>query len=1061
MHKKLLLLLGALLPLSAFAATVPQSAYQSMQWRLVGPFRAGWATAVSGVPGNPEVWLFDSADGGVWKSSDDGVTWHSIFDAAGGSSIGALAVAPSDANTIYVGTGQVATRYDIASGNGVYKSTDGGKTWQHMGLAATRHIGRILVDPHHPDTVLVAALGRVFGPSSDRGVYRSDDGGKTWEKTLYVNADTGIVDLAFDSEDPSIVYAAAWQERIRPWLDYFEAPVGAHSGIYKSTDDGRTWQRLSGNGLPGGALGRIGVAVARGSHGRIVDAAIQSDTAGGVYRSDDAGAHWTRVNDSTALASSYFGHIRVAPNDPNTIYIPIQSIHRSTDGGKTFTIIKGAPGGDDYHTLWISPDHPERMITGADQGAVVTVNAAKTWSSWYNQPTGQFYHVETDNRFPYWIYGGQQDSGTVAIKNRSDYGEITYRDWYSVGGDERDFDIPDPRDANIVYASGLGGHVNRFDARTGQSQNISPWPISTYAARPNTVKNRYTWFTPMAIRHKPPYTLYVGAQHLFATTDEGEHWEKISPDLTGARQGAKGCNAPHVPISEATACGFGVIYSIEPSPADGNEIWIGTDNGRVQLTRDNGKTWHDVTPKAVRDWSKIASVDASVLDPAVAYIAVDRHRVGDFTPHVYRTHDYGRTWTSITAGLPHNGFINVVRADPQQKGLLYAGTNTGAYVSFDDGGHWQPLSLNLPATSVRDLTIHAGDLVAATLGRAFWVLDDLSPLRQIAAGELDNKSAYLFKPATAIRIRRDENRDTPLPPEEPAGQNPPAGAIIDYYLKSSAHTLSLAIYDGHGKLVRRYASNQPPQKRNAFRYFAKSWVKPAPLPDATAGEHRFVWNLRYPLPDAIRFGYTIAAVAGENTPLEPQGALVLPGRYEVKLTVDGRTYKQPLTVEMDPRVHVSKNALQEQLALEQKIEAALAKDYTAYQQVRSLRAQLDRRKSQAHGDVVQAVERADVATEKLLNKAPHGGHDLSGLNGRLTSFYGAIGAADRAPTAPQREAVKLYLGYLDHTLAEWRRFKSSELAHLNAQLRQGGLKPITDLTIPPPDHAPAMPDDID
>ncbi|HET6725197.1 MAG TPA: hypothetical protein VFH85_04260, partial [Gammaproteobacteria bacterium] len=511
------LLAALLLSAAATAATVPTNAYHAMQWRLVGPFRAGWATAVSGIPGSPDMWLFGAADGGVWKTIDNGITWKPIFDPAGGSSVGALAVAPSNPDVVYLGTGQVATRYDIAAGNGVYKSTDGGTTWRNVGLKDTRHIGRILVDPKNPDVVLVAALGHIFGPNKARGVFRSDDGGKTWHRTLYVSDHTGAVDIAFDPTHPDVVYAALWQCHMRPWLDYFEAPIGPQSGIYKSTDEGRTWHRLT-NGLPRSPMGRIGLGVARGSHGRTVYAIIQAEDHGGVYGSTDGGAHWHYINHNEGLADSYFARLRVAPNDPKTIYLMGRSLRRSTDGGKDFTIIKGSPGGDDYHAFWIDPAHPERMIAGVDQGATLTVNGGKTWSSWYNQPTGQFYHVETSDTFPYWIYSGQQDSGTVGIKNRSDYGAITFRDWYSVGADERDFDVPDPRDPNIVYGSGLGGHLSRFDAHTGQSQNISPWPVSTYAARPNTVKNRYTWFTPIAIRHKPPYTLYVGAQHLFAST---------------------------------------------------------------------------------------------------------------------------------------------------------------------------------------------------------------------------------------------------------------------------------------------------------------------------------------------------------------------------------------------------------------------------------------------------------------------------------------------------------------------------------------------------------------
>ncbi|OLE66492.1 MAG: hypothetical protein AUG09_07240, partial [Acidobacteria bacterium 13_1_20CM_2_68_7] len=731
---------------------MPDDIAAGLSWRLIGPFRAGWATAVTGVAGQPDTYYFGAAGGGVWKTTDAGHTWSPLFD-QGPASIGAIAAAPSDPRVLYVGTGQITTRYDIAAGEGMFRSEDGGASWQPAGLERTRHIAAILVDPRDARRVLVAALGHVFGPHDERGVFRTKDGGRSWQRTLSVSDSTGAVDLAADPLDPDLVFAAVWQVRFRPWLSYFTPTVGKDSGVYKSTDGVRHWTRLAGGGWPEGNLGRIGLAATRSARGTRLYAVIDAEKLGGLYRSDDAGATWSRANGDDELVNGYFARLTAVPGDPDTVYAMGRSIHRCSALGTQCGIIKGSPGGDDYHDLWINPLHPDHLITGSDQGAVVTVDGGAHWSSWYNQPTGQMYHLAADNRFPYWIYAGQQDSGTVRAVSRSDYGSLTFRDWSPVGADERDYELPDPVDPDIVYGSGLGGRLTRWNARNGEVQNISPWPVNTYGARPTAVTYRYTWITPIALSSVAPFPLYQGAQVLFRSEDRGAHWTTISPDLSARRAEARDCAGVLDPRHardcgyvldprHARDCGYGVIFSLALSPRDNDEIWVGTDDGLVQLTRDAGRHWRDVTPAAVPAWAKIATVDLGPVAGS-AYIAVDNHRQDDFAPRLLRTRDFGATWTPIAAGLPDGHYVTVVRADPARDGLLYAGTDRGVFVSFDDGVQWGSLQRNLPSVIVTDLLVHDRDLIVATMGRAIWVLDDLTPLRQAAA--LGPKTrAYLF-----------------------------------------------------------------------------------------------------------------------------------------------------------------------------------------------------------------------------------------------------------------------------------------------------------------------------
>jgi photosystem II stability/assembly factor-like uncharacterized protein len=1022
---------------AAVVPSVPDSMLDGLSWRLVGPHRAGWSTSVAGVSSQPETFYFGAAGGGVWKTLDAGRTWAPNFD-DGPASIGALAVAASDPKTIYVGTGQATSRYDIAAGRGVFKSQDGGATWSAIGLESTRHIGAILVDPRSAGVVLVAALGHAFGPNEERGVFRSEDGGATWRRTLFVSENTGAVDLAADPVNPDIVFASVWQVRYKPWLSYYARGEGEESGVYRSIDGGRTFTRVSGSGWPTGALGRIGLAAAHVDAQTRVYATVEAEQAGGLYRSDDAGLSWKRVNEDRVLGSNYFAELAVLPNDPDTVFVTGQSIRRCTGGGSVCEIAKGSPGGDDYHALWIDPAHPERMITGSDQGAVVTVNGGKSWSSWYNQPTGQFYHLATDNRFPYWIYSGQQDNGTVSIASRSDYGSITFRDWHPIGADERDDDIPDPRDPDTVYGSGLGGRLSRWSAKNGEVQNISPWPVSSYGARPTTVKYHYSWITPIAVSGVPPHPLYQGAQVLFRSTDQGAHWTAISPDTAARGESAKNCGGDPDP-ARAQECGYGVIFSIGLSPRDNDTIWMGTDDGRVRLTRNAGKSWSDVTPSGIPPWAKIATIDVSPVDEGTAYIAVDNHRQDDFTPRAFRTHDHGKTWTPIAADLPPGQFVGVVRADTVRRGLLYAGTDRGVFVSFDDGAHWRSLNRNLPSAIVTDLHVHGDDLIAATQGRAIWVLDDVAPLREMAevtAGE----SSRLFTPQTAFRVRRNQNKDTPLPPDEPVGKNPPAGAVIDYWLaQGAASPIRLEIRDANGRVVRRFDSGEKAADIRADLYFAESWVRPSPMLSAEPGGHRFIWDLREERPIVSKYEFSIAAVDGEDTPRLPEGMLVRPGIYQVALIASGREQVKPLRVEADPRMAVDRAALDGALALSREIVAALKRHAEVDRELREVRRQLDAVTGEHAKDAIEAFKTrfAPFAARDVAD-APN----LDAIGGALQNLQIDLEGADRAPTQPQRDAFAFQAARLDRALTLWQELVSRDLPVLNAALRTAGLSEI-------------------
>ncbi len=1025
-----------------FAKTVSPDLYSGLKWRLIGPFRGGRAIAASGVPGNPTTFYFGSVGGGIWKTTDAGTVWKPIFDSQSVASIGAIAVSPSNPSIIYAGTGESDIRSDMSSGDGMYKSTDGGQTWLHIGLNDSRQISKIVIDPHNPETLLVAVLGHAYGPNPERGVYKSTDGGANWIKVLDQGPDKGVADLSMATDNPQILFAATWNTRRPPWSVY--GPIdGPDSGIFRSQDGGSTWSRLSGNGLPAGDWSRPAVAVS--ADGKRVYALIPAKQAGGLYRSDDCGNTWVLANADPRLIGRawYFGNITIDPKNRDVFYVPNVALYRSEDAGKTLTVVRGAPGGDDYHQLWVDPLDSTRMALATDQGTSISLNYGKTWSTWYNQPTAQIYHLTTDNQFPYTVYGTQQDSGSAAVVSRGNSGQITPRDWFPAQGSESGYIAIDPADPNIYYVSSAYGGVARFDKRTSFSQDVTPWPFPTWGTSMSERKYRATWNPVLLFSPADHKTLYLGTQYVMKTTDGGLHWETVSPDLTGAAAQPVATDKART-VEDAKQRGLGTVYTIAPSALNANLIWAGSDTGLIHITTNGGKNWKNVTPNGVRDWSHISMIEASHFDPAEAYAAVDNHRLDDQKPYLYRTRDSGATWQPIITGIDASAFLRGIREDQKQRGLLFAATEKGVYVSFDDGDHWQSLKLDLPPASVHDLVVHDDDLVIATHGRSFWILDDITPLRQAAEAQ---KAAgpWLYRPATAVRVEYDSFLGTPIPPEEPTAENPPNGAMIDYFLKAPAGVVQLEIYDSQRKLVRRFSSEDQRLAKHSPLPIAERWFPKPELLEKSAGMHRFVWNLAWGSSGAQETGEV-----SEDDYLAPRGPHALPGEYEVRLTVDGKTLTQPLKLIMDPRVQANPKDLQDQLRLALEIFQQTQSPRKALAEADAVRdqlAQIGLKLGSTNADLKQAITQTDSEIAAILKKKDEGPTSpIMGLAAANTGLAAALRVLESGHRSAPAQAIALYQQSSEQAklrVAEWNEYKKTRVPALNDKLNQAGLTSVT------------------
>ena len=972
----LLLIVGA--PARPLVAQqVDPALLQGLQWRGIGPHRGGRTKAAVGVPGRPNVFYIGVVNGGVFKTTDYGRTWNPIFDDQPTGSIGAIAVAPSNPDIIYVGSGEGLQRPDLSTGDGIYRSADGGTTWKHLGLRDGQQIPQIVVDPRNPDRLFVAVEGHPYGPNDERGLFLSTDGGETFRKVLYKDENTGAIDVVLDPRNPDVIYAALWEARQAPWEN--GAFDGPGTGLYKSTDGGTTWRQLT-TGLPTwekDGLGRMGIAVAPSDPNRLY-LTVDLRNGGYLYRSDDAGETWQRASGDPRVVSraSDFAEVKVHPTNPDIIFTASVVTWKSTDGGKTFAALRGAPGGDDYHRIWINPDNPEIILIAADQGAIITVNGGASWSSWYNQSSAQFYHVSTDNAFPYRVCGGQQESGSACVASRGNDGQITFREWHPVSVEEYGYVAPDPLDPDVVY----GGKLTRYDRRTGQVQEVAPKLFRGPDYR--ALRTAPVLFSPVN-----PHALYFATNTIWKTLDGGQNWRQISPDLTRTDSVVPASVGKYATTRSATARHPGVVYTVAPSYLRESIMWAGSDDGLIHVTMNGGATWKNVTPPDLEPWAKVSLIDASHFDSLTAYAAINTLRLSKLTPRMYRTRDGGKTWTAIVTGLPDGASINAVREDPKRRGLLFAGSERAVFVSFDDGDHWQSLRLNMPVTSVRDLVIKDDDLVAGTHGRGFWILDDIAALRQINA-ESAAQPAVLFAPETATRVRWNTNPDTPLPPDEPSSPNPPDGAIIDYWLKAPASgVVTLEILDAAGTLIRKYASDERAEPIADDGQVPRYWPRPPRILAATAGAHRFLWDLKYPVPAGFSRSYPIAAVAGQ-TEKEPNGVWVMPGRYQARLTVDGRTYQQWFAVRMDPRVKTPVAALARQFALARDVDRATARIATARQSI-----------VKAKGGSANAP--LDALDESL-------GQTL----GELQQIYGVLQGADAPPTTQAAAAVRERLATL-------------------------------------------------
>jgi photosystem II stability/assembly factor-like uncharacterized protein len=1028
-------------PAGEIAFPVNDSLFKALQWRCIGPYRGGRALAVAGIPGDVTTFYSGAVAGGVWKTTDGGATWLPLTDGTPLSSVGAIAIAPSDRNIIYVGTGEAAPRGDMTYGDGVYKSLDGGKTWSNVGLKDTRQIGALIVDPHNPDIVLVAAFGHAFGSNPERGVFRSADGGKSWKKVLYKDDNTGAIDVSFDPHDSRIVYASLWQARRQPWNF---SSGGPGSGLYRSSDGGLHWTRLSGNGLPTGILGRIHVTVSGADSSRVY--AMIEAAQGGLYRSDDGGTHWRRVNEDGRLSQRawYFSTILADPKHVDTLYAENTGLFRSTDGGKSFDLLPARHG--DHHGIWIDPTNPDRIIDASDGGASISFDNGRTWSTQDNQPTAQFYHVSVDSRFPYYVYGSQQDNTSVAVASMDAEGAIVERDWYDVFSGESGFVIADPRDPDIVYGS-TENLIGRFNRHTMQEQVISVWPIDASGHAAKDLEHRFNWTSPLVMSPFDPDTLYYGMERLYRTTNDGGSWSAISPDLTRNDKSRQQASGGPITRDITSVEYYDTIFAIAESPLSKGMIWVGTDDGLIQLTRNDGGSWANVTPREMPEWSTISMIEPSRYDASTAYVAVDRHKLDDIRPYIFMTGDGGRTWARIDAGLPEGSFVHAVREDSVKRDILYAATETGVFVSFDAGRHWQSLQLNLPRSPVHDLVVKGNDLVAATHGRSFWILDDVAPLREVAAASR-TAAAYLYAPETGYRLHYPDEVNT----RPPVGQNPPAGILIDYYLSSApTASVSIDILDARGGMVRhltslkRQEAEQPPE-----------WPDEVHPPDtlpAVQGMNRFVWDLRYDDPVQIPGAF----YAG----LPPRGPIVLPGDYNVRLTYAGQTQTAPLAIRIDPRVRGSLAGLQQKFTLSMQAYHDLDALHRAVNDIRALKSQVAAALKEAQGRANSAaitaegnalLKHASQIEGQLMQvdiKGSEANLNFPGmLNEQIYSFSALLDDADTAPNAQEIETYAGLHGRLAEQLAAWDALKKRGASSFAAHARGAGERPPSTSTGP-------------
>jgi photosystem II stability/assembly factor-like uncharacterized protein len=1041
LHVRLSVLL--LLPLLAGAQESGDPLLRNLHFREIGPFRGGRVVAVAGVSSEPDTYYFGATGGGVWKTTDSGLSWHAVSDRFFKTgSVGALAVADSDPNVVYAGMGEACVRGNASNGDGVYKSVDGGKTWRNVGLQQTYHIGAVVVHPKNPDVVYVAALGHLWGPNPERGVYRSTDGGQTWKQVLTRGSEAGAVDLAMDPGNPRVLYAAFWQVSRKPWR--FDSG-GPGSGLWKSTDGGDTWTDISrAPGLPRGVQGRIGVTVSRANPERVW--AIFEAADGGVFRSDNAGQTWTKLNSENDLRQRawYYSHIFADPKNADVVYVLNVGAFKSIDGGRTFQQFRPPHG--DNHALWIAPNDPNRMILGNDGGATISDDGARTWSTEDNQPTAQFYRVALDNDFPYHVYGAQQDNSTVRIASRTFAGGITEKDWYDVGGGESGWIAPDPRNSEIVYAGSYGNLITRQDHRTGQLRNINAWPDNPMGYGAESLKYRFQWSFPIAFSPHDPKTLYIGSNVLMKTTNEGQRWETISPDLTRNDKAKQASSGGPITQDNTSIEYYDTIFTFAESPVKKDLIWTGSDDGLVQITQDGGKHWQNVTPKDFPEWSQVNSIDPSPFDAGTAYVAVTAYKLDDFRPYLFKTTDYGKTWTKIVNGIPATHFTRVVKEDPNHRGLLVAGTEFGLYISYDDGANWKPFQLNIPIVPIADVAFHKREqeLVVATQGRAFYIFDDLPLLYQLN-DSIRSEDAHLFKPKDTYRVgggRGFGGRGGGAA----VGENPPSGVVVNYWLKEKPQgEVTLEFLDSNGRLVRKFSSRAPEQREAAPAEGEDNPFRVGGPPSRVAaqqGMNRFIWNMRYP--DATGFPGMILWAGGLT------GPLVVPGNYQVRLTADGKTQTQSFTIKKDPRLDTTPEDYAKQLTLALQIRDKLSATNQAVVRIREIRKQLDeyaKRDDKRVADAAKELSKKLTTVEEELyqtkNRASEDPLNFPiKLNNKLAYLMGVVESSDNAPTAQSYMVYEDVATRVTGELQTLDGLLSSDLAAFNRLVREQNVPAI-------------------